>query len=165
MNRIFPIILLLMVVSCKSTYPNEKKLSYTAEVKVGDDWEKRKATMGPPDRKGEGFASYFSKGIVVYTNTEGTLVTSLSFTWFRGGIHFTGEIYGVKIGDTYPKVVRLWGEPMPGGEKSEDVYQKVWKFKKAEIAIEFWAIGGNDPDIGGKYEVDTVKKIQVTSSK
>jgi hypothetical protein len=165
MNRFFPIILLFLVVSCKSTYPNEKKLSYTAEVKVGDDWEKKKATLGAPDRKGADFASYFSKGMVVYTNQEGTLVTSLSFTWFRGGIHFTGEIYGIKIGDTYPKVVRLWGEPTETGPKDADAYQKMWQFKKFGIAVEFWAIGGNDPDIGGKYEVDTVKKILITSNK
>ncbi len=159
----FPIVLLMLVASCKSAFPNEKKLSYTAEVKVGDDWKKVEPIMGTADKKGAGFATYVSKGVVVYTDQQGTIVNKLSFGWFRGGKHFTGEIYGVKISDTYPKVARLWGEPTESGTKNDDFYSKMWQFKKFGIVVEFWTTGGNDPDIGGQYETDTVRRIEITA--
>jgi len=155
-------ILLLLIVSCKSTFPNEKKLNYTAGVKVGDDWKKKEAELGAPDKKGTGYASYFSKGFVVFTDNEGTTVTKLSFGWFRGGLHFTGEVYGIKISDTYPKVVRLWGEPAESGIATEEMYSKMWQFKKFGVVVDFWTTGGNDPDLGGKYEADTINRIQIT---
>lgn len=160
-KQILPFILVLLLASCKSAFPNEKKLSYTAEVKVGDDWKKKEPILGAADKKGTGFATYVSKGMVVYTDQQGALVNKLSFGWFRGGKHFTGEIYGVKISDTYPKVVRLWGEPAESGMKNEDFYAKMWQFKKFIVTVEFWTTGGNDPDIGGVYETDTVRRIEI----
>jgi hypothetical protein len=163
-KKLFPFILVLLIASCKSAFPNEKKLSYTAEVKVGDDWKKKEASLGTADKKGNGFATYLKKGMVVYISGDGTKVTRLSFGWFRGGTHFTGEIYGIKIGDTYPKVVRLWGEPAESGTSTEDFYTKMWQFKTFGIVVDFWAAGGNDPEIGGTYEMDTVRNIQITAN-
>jgi hypothetical protein len=156
------ILIILFAVSCKSTFPNERKLSYTAPVKVGDDWASKKESMGKPDRSGDNFASYFSTGMVVYSSADGAKVTGLVFTWFKGGMHFTGEVYGVKIGDTYPKVVRLWGEPAKAAAPTEDFYEKTWQFKKCTIAVEFWSRPGNDDELGGHFDIDTIKKIQIT---
>jgi hypothetical protein len=157
------LILALLFASCKSTFPNEKKLSYTAPVKIGDDWQAKKPTLGTPDKSGDNFSSYFTTGMVVYSNADGSKVTGLVFTWFKGGSHFTGEIYGIKVSDTYPKVVRLWGEPAETGARNEDYYEKTWKFKKFKIAVEFWALPGNDTNLGGHYEAETVKRIQITA--
>lgn len=156
-------ILFIVVASCKSIYPNEKKLTYTAPVKIGDNWSVKKELLGSPDKSGDNFASYFSKGMIVYTNADGQKVSGLVFTWFKGGMHFEGEIYGIKIGDTYPKVVRLWGEPSESGTPKEDYYEKMWQFKKFGIAVEFWSHAGDDEDLGGNYEADTVKRIQITA--
>jgi len=159
----FILVLALVIASCKSIYPNEKKLSYTAPVKIGDDWATKKQSLGTPDKSGDNFASYFPIGMVVYTSADGSKVTGLVFTWFKGGTHFTGEIYGVKIGDTYPKVVRIWGEPAETGKPTEDYYEKMWQFKNFGIAVEFWSVPGNDDNLGGHYEADTVKRIQITA--
>lgn len=164
MKQTIFILSLLLLASCKSIYPNEKKLSYTAPVKIGDDWAAKKLTLGAPDIAGDNFASYFSQGMVVYSSADGSKVTGLVFTWFKGGSHFTGEVYGIKISDTYPKVVRLWGEPAESGNRNEDYYEKMWQFKKFGIAVEFWATPGDDTNLGGHYEAETVKRIQITAS-
>lgn len=158
------LVLLLLIASCKSTFPNEKKLSYTAPVKIGDNWQEKKSGLGTPDKAGDNFSSYFSIGMVVYSTADGSKVTGLVFTWFKGGSHFTGEVYGIKVSDTYPKVVRLWGEPVEVGSRNEDYYEKTWKFKKFKIAVEFWATPGNDTNLGGHYEAETVKRIQITAN-
>lgn len=163
MKKLLPILLCIAILSCKSSFPNEKKLSYTAPVKIGDDWTKKKATMGTPDKLGDNFASYFSKGMIVYNSADGKKVTGIVFTWFKGALHFVGEVYGIKMGDTYPKVVRLWGEPAESGTPHEDYYDKMWQFKKFGIAVEFWSHTGDDEDLGGHYETDTVKRIQITA--
>lgn len=163
MKKLIPFVLILCIISCKSAFPNEKKLSYTAPVKIGDNWSAKKELMGTPDKSGDNFSSYFSKGMVVYTSADGGKVSGLVFTWFKGGQHFTGEVYGIKLGDTYPKVVRLWGEPAESGKAKEDYYEKMWQFKKFGIAVEFWARAGEDEDLGGQFEADTVKRIQITS--
>jgi hypothetical protein len=164
MKKIFPLIFCLVMIACKSSFPNEKKLSYTAPVKMYDNWAVIKPTLGKPDIGGDNFSSYFNLGMVVYSNADGTKVTGLVFTWFKGGSHFTGEIYGIKIGDTYPKVNRLWGEPVQTGTRNEDYYEKTWKFKNFSIAVEFWTTAGDDESLGGHYDAETVKRIQITSS-
>jgi hypothetical protein len=164
MKKIIPLIIFCLVIaSCKSLFPNEKKLNYTAPVKMGDNWTALKPSLGKPDIAGDNFSSYFKLGMVVYSSADGATVTGLVFTWFKGGTHFTGEIYGIKIGDTYPKVTRLWGEPVSVGGRNDDYYEKTWKFKKFNIAVEFWATAGDDEALGGHYEAETVKRIQITS--
>lgn len=163
MRNLILLLFIVLIGACKSVYPNEKKLSYSAPVKIGDEWASKKNILGTPDKSGDNFASYFSKGMVVYTSADGQKVTGLVFTWFKGGLHFEGEIYGIKLGDTYPKVVRLWGEPAESGKAKEDYYEMMWQFRKFGVAVEFWSHAGDDVDLGGHFEADTVKRIQITS--
>ena len=163
MKKWTPIFFLLVFAACKTTYPNEKKLTYTAPVKIGDAWAPKKALLGTPDKMGDNFSSYFSQGMIVYTNAEGVEVNGLVFTWFMGGAHFTGEIYGIRLGDTYPKASRLWGEPTESGAVTPDYYEKKWKFRKFMVSVQFWVQAGDDENLGGHYEADTVKRIQITT--
>jgi hypothetical protein len=39
----------------------------------------------------------------------------------------------------------------------------MWQFKNFGIAVEFWSVPGNDDNLGGHYEADTVKRIQITA--
>ncbi len=163
MKKLIPLFICVVIASCKTGSPNLNKLSYTAPVKIGDDWEKKKAGLGTPDRSGDNFFSFFNQGMIVYTSADGKQVKGIVFTWFKGSLHFSGEVYGIKMGDTYPKVVRLWGEPAESGIPKEDYYEKMWQFKKFGIVLEFWSHTGNDPDLGGNFEGDTVKRIQITA--
>lgn len=161
MKKILTIIFCLTIISCKTSFPNDKKLSYTASVKIGDDWLSKKELLGIPDKAGDNFSSFFSQGMIVYISDDGIKVNGLVFTWFKDGLHFTGEVYGIKIGDTYLKLVKIWGEPAESSIAKEDYYEKMWQFKKFGIVVQFWIQPGDNTDIGGHYEKDTVKRIQI----
>jgi len=154
---------ILLLGACKSVYPNDKKLSYTAPVRVNDVWNDKKTGMGNPDKMGASFFSFYDKGMIVYLSDDKQKVNKIIFTWFMGGKHFTGDIYGVKMGDTYPKVTRLWGEPVETGNPTDEYYTKIWQFKNFGISVEFWLTGGNNVNFGGAYEAETVKRIEITA--
>jgi len=156
------ICLLILCHSCQTTFPNEKGLKYEPPVKVGDKWADKQPELGTPDKQGKNLAVYSSKGFIIYTTDDGSKIKSIAFSWFKGGKHFSGEIYSVKLSDTYPKVVRLWGAPFEDGTGTEDYYIKKWKFKKFIAEIEFWNGPHFDEDFGGVVEAETVKKIQLT---
>lgn len=158
-SRILLAICVLLFSSCATGL---KKLEYTLPVHVGGPWQSHKTEMGTPDRSGSNFYTFFDKGVIVYVDIRQELVTALVCSWFEGGKHFTGKIYGVGLGDTFPKFVNLWGEPTERKDKHYDYYVSIWKFKKFFAEVEFWAHDGHDEDLGGKYETDTAKRIKIS---
>jgi len=148
----------LILSGCSSA----EKLAYTLPVKVGKAWQPAKNAMGVPDRTGDNFYTYFDKGVIVYVDAAQQTVTALVCSWFEGGKHFTGKVYGIGLGDTYPKCVSLWGEPTEKKNVSYDYYQAKWMLKKLMIEVEFWAHDGTDQDLGGKFETDTAKRIKIS---
>lgn len=150
--------ILLIASSCSSL----NNLDYTLPVKVGKSWQSVKGEMGNPDKKGDNFYTFFEKGIIVYVDAKQELVTAIVCSWFQGGSHFTGKIYGIGLGDTFPKCTQLWGEPVSKLPPNYDYYSAQWQVDKFQFELEFWARDGFDEDLGGRYETDTVKRIKVS---
>ncbi len=163
MKNLFHVLLIsLLVISCRTRQAHLAALDYTLPVRVEDDWKKASEKLGKPDRSGANFFTFYQYGIVVYTDATQQKITAIVATWFERGIHFTGKIYGIGLGDTLPKCRRLWGQEQHIETPSEDYYRMVWKFGKRTLEVEFWLLGGFDTDLGGNYDADTVKRIQIT---
>lgn len=156
------LLILQLTTACRTRQAQVDVLEYTLPVKVEDDWKKASEKLGKPDRSGANFFTFYQYGIVVYTDVNQQKITAIVATWFERGIHFIGKIYGIGLGDTLPKCRRLWGHELSKESVSEDYYRMVWKLGKRTLNLEFWAQGGNDADLGGVYEADTVKRIQIT---
>jgi len=155
-------IISLSILSCLTGKIGTQSLEYTLPVRVEDDWKKAFEKLGTPDRSGSNYFSFYRYGIIVYTDANQQKITSVIATWFEQGVHFTGKLYGIGLGDTLPKCRRLWGQEQSKEPKAEDYYRVVWKLGKRTLDLEFWSQGGNDADLGGVYEADTVKRIQIT---
>lgn len=155
-------IISLSILSCLTGKIGTQSLEYTLPVRVEDDWKKALEKLGTPDRSGSNYFSFYRYGIIVYTDANQQKITSVIATWFEQGVHFTGKLYGIGLGDTLPKCRRLWGQEQSKEPKAEDYYRVVWKLGKRTLDLEFWSQGGNDADLGGVYEADTVKRIQIT---
>lgn len=149
---------LLILSGCSSL----SKLEYTLPVKVGRPWQPHQSEMGTPDKQGDNFYTYFTKGVIVYVDAKQEKVTALVCSWFQGGSHFTGKVYGIGLGDTYPKCVQLWGEPVEKKDVNYDYYRAEWKLENLNVEMEFWARDGFDEDLGGSYETDTAKRIKIS---
>jgi hypothetical protein len=162
MRTFFGILLVAVAFGFSGCSAKLDKLEYTLPVKVGKSWPESKEAMGTPDRSGNNFYTYFDKGVLVYVDAKQELVTALICSWFQGGKHFSGKVYGIGLGDTYPRCVQLWGEPVEKKNSSYDYYQAKWLFKKLFIEVEFWAHDGDDADLGGKFQTDTAKRIKIS---
>ncbi|MCX7743548.1 MAG: hypothetical protein N2167_03185 [Flavobacteriales bacterium] len=161
-NLYLLLFILLIITACRTRQTQLDVLEYTLPVKIDDDWKKASEKLGKPDRSGANFFTFYQYGIIIYTDAAHQKITSIIATWFERGIHFTGKIYGIGLGDTLPKCRRLWGQEQRKESKSEDYYLVVWKLEKRTLEVEFWSQGGNDVDLGGAYEADTVKRIKIT---
>jgi hypothetical protein len=153
---------LQLTTACRTRQAPVDALEYSLPVRVEDDWKKASEKLGKPDRSGAHFFTFYQYGIVVYTDATQQKITAIVATWFERGIHFTGKMYGIGLGDTLPKCRRLWGQEQRKESATEDYYRMVWKLGKRTLEVEFWSQGGNDIDLGGVYEADTVKRIQIT---
>ncbi len=160
--RLLIFIISLLTLSCRTGKTGTQSLEYTLPVRVEDNWNKALEKLGTPDRSGSNYFSFYRHGIIVYTDAGQQKITSIIATWFEHGVHFTGKLYGIGLGDTLPKCRRLWGKEQIKEAKTADYYRVVWKLGKRTLDLEFWAQGGNDADLGGIYEADTVKRIQIT---
>lgn len=154
--------ILLATIGCRSSKASIQSLEYTLPVRVEDDWKKAIKKLGTPDRSGDNFFSFYRYGIIVYTDASLQKVTSVIATRFENGQRFTGKLYGIGLGDTLPKCRRLWGKEQSKEFKTDNYYIMVWKLGKRTLELEFWLQDGNDADLGGIYEADTVKRIQIT---
>lgn len=161
-NLFLMLFVLQLTTACRTRQAQVDALEYTLPVRVEDDWKKASEKLGKPDRSGTNFFTFYQYGIVVYTDATQQKITAIVATWFERGIHFTGKMYGIGLGDTLPKCRRLWGQEQRKESATEDYYRMVWKLGKRTLEVEFWSQGGNDIDLGGVYEADTVKRIQIT---
>lgn len=133
---------------------------YSAPVKLGQSWNKVRTTMGVPSYSNDTMDVYKHKGFIVYYNGA-KKVNEIAFSWFVGPVHFEGEVFGIRLKDTFPKCVRLWGSNYVKKPAEPEFYMVTWKYKGKTIEAEIWAQPGYDEDYDGEYEADTVKRIAV----
>lgn len=160
---LFYVLTLVFICSCNTTKVNILKLKYDAPVSLNDDWVSKQPSLGIPDMSGTNTFSYFSKGIVVHINMETKKIYKIIFTWFKNSQHFSGKVYGISISDTYPKVKSLWGNENSKQEINDDYYHLTWNFAKLDCIVQIWKTSGTDNDLGGLYEAETVKRIEIIS--
>lgn len=139
-----------------------QKAAYDLKIKIGQPQKKVKKIYGHPFTTSDSMDVYTDQGFIVkYTPKH--KIRELIFGYFVGGRFFSGELYGIGLGDTYPKCTRIWGEPVSEKAESEQYYQYVFRVKKYTLVVDFWNQPGSDPDFGGDYETDTVKRIRILS--
>jgi hypothetical protein len=129
----------------------------TIPVHLGwDRWRVRKA-LGPPDKEGSTFDTFFSKGLVIHYGKEnkadGILASRLDV-----GTEFGGRIYGIRLGDSFEECVRNLGNAHEWGKPDPHFSLAVWPKGEDLLLIEVW----RERPTAGRYadvRLGTVKSI------
>ena len=115
--------------------------------------------LGAPEKSMGNLKLYAQKGLIFYTNPKEEQVIGLVCSWFEGGYGFRGQVYGFRLGDTYPKALKTWGTPERRYYKNELADEVYWKTDSMEVWMEIWRESGFDASITGDYEAETIKRM------
>jgi hypothetical protein len=115
--------------------------------------------LGAPEKSMGNLKLYAQKGLIFYTNPKEEQVIGLVCSWFEGGFGFRGQVYGFRLGDTYPKALKTWGTPERRYYKNELADEVYWKNDSMEVWMEIGRESGFDATLTGDYEAETIKRM------
>lgn len=156
----YPVILSLLCMLF-SLHGFSQKRTYDPKVKINSKREAVIKQYGTPYNTIDTVDVYRDQGFIIKYNKK-KKAQEIIFTWFVGGKHFSGLIYGIQLGDTAPKCERIWGKPLGEPVGFLGYYELTYRVKKCLLRVEFWEEAGSDESFGGNYEIDTVKRISIS---
>jgi hypothetical protein len=170
MTRLFLLfsVLLLLCFACKSLAPN---LNLNDNSSLNDDFSfclpgKSLAPalqkLGQPDLRPDPMLVFKQWGIILYTSPNKQTITGAVGSWFPGHGRFMGKWLGIGIGDTFPKLIKMWGKPLSRISAEHGFDEAIWIVSRYRLTIEIWNANDFEPDLGGNIMAETVKRIHIT---
>lgn len=126
---------------------------------LGESYGQVLDQLGSPEKSMGNLKLYAQQGLIYYTDTKDDRVLGVVGSWFEGGYGFRGQVYGFRLGDTYPKALNTFGAPERRYFKSELADEVYWKTDSMEVWMEIWRESGFDATITGDYEAETIKRM------
>lgn len=156
-NIVFILSFSLMLFACSTSLSVLTKQD-SLHIKLADTKEKVIELIGKPSMQSDTLFRYNNEGLLIYFKEN--KVKEIVCTQIFELNPFSGTFYGIKIGETNPKVVQVLGNKYTRKQVSQEIYTLSWKKGKTTIEVDFWDNSEVNQQV--HYElIDTSKRIKV----
>ncbi len=157
MKKILFLLMSIFLFSCGSSLQTLRKQD-TLLLNISDSKEKVISLLGKPSMQNDTLFRYNKQGLLLYFKQQ--RLREIICTQLFDFEPFSGTFIGIKIGETYPKVIQTLGNKFKRVQTNTDIYALIWKSGKINIEVEFW--DNSEVNQRVHYElIDTSKRIRV----
>lgn len=157
MLKHFVLLIACIFFSCSTPLKSLQK-SDSLLIQLNDSKEKVIQLIGQPSLQNDTLFRYNTQGLLIYfkENTVREIICTQLFDYMP----FQGRYFGIKIGETRPKIIQTLGTKYTSKQENSDIKTLTWKKGRMSIEVEFWENSEVNQRVHSEL-IDTSKRIRV----